>query len=96
MPQEASNAMTFSFFAMLFVALAVITAALALYRKIVSLREDDYIHIGSGEEKLIPQQVEIANRLRLLDRCGEILTVLTAAYGLILSLLYMYHRFQAY
>jgi hypothetical protein len=88
--------MSFTAFAVLFAVLVVATAALAVWRKLVSMREDDYIHIGTGEEKLIPQQVEIAHKIAALDRWGEVLTVITAAYGLILGVIYLYQRFQAY
>ena len=88
--------MSFTAFAVLFLVLVVATAAIALYRKFVSMREDDMIHIGAGEEKLIPQQVAVAKKLASLDRWGEMLTVITAVYGLILGALYLYQRFQAY
>jgi hypothetical protein len=88
--------MTFTAFVVLFAVLVVATAALALYRKFVTMREDDLIHIGEGEEKLIPQQLDIAHRIAVVDRWGEILTVLTAAYGLVLGAIYLYQRFQAY
>jgi hypothetical protein len=88
--------MSFTAFGVVFVVLVVATAAIALYRKFVSLREDDMIHIGAGEERLIPQQVAVARKLAFLDRFGEILTVITAVYGLIVGALYLYQRFQAY
>ena len=88
--------MSFTAFAVLFVVLVVATAAIALYRKFVSMHEDDMIHICAGEEKLIPQQIAVAKKLAFLDRWGETLTVITAAYGLILGAMYLYQRFQAY
>lgn len=88
--------MTFTALMVLFVVLVVATASLALYRKFVTMREDDYVHIAEGEEKLIPQQLEVAQKIAALDRWGEILTVVTAAYGLVIGALYLYQRFQAY
>jgi hypothetical protein len=88
--------MTFTALAVLFAVLVVTTAGLALYRKLISMREDDCIHIGEGEERLIPQQLEVAHKLAVLDRWGEILTVVTAGYGLVVGVLYLYQRFQAY
>jgi hypothetical protein len=87
--------MTFTALVVLLAVLVVATAALALYRKFVTMREDDLIHIGEGEEKLIPQQVEVAHRIAVVDRWGEILTVVTAAYGLVVASIYLYQRFQA-
>jgi hypothetical protein len=88
--------MTFTALMVLFLVLVVATASLALYRKFVTMREDDYVHIAEGEEKLIPQQLEVAQKIAALDRWGEILTVVTAAYGLVIGALYLYQRFQAY
>ena len=73
-----------------------VTAGLALYRKLLSLREDDLIHIGPGEEKLIPQQLAVAHKMVVLDRWGEIFTVVTVAFGLIAGAVYLYQVFQAY
>ena len=88
--------MTFTALTVLFVVMVVATVSLALWRKFITMREDDYIHIAEGEEKLIPQQLEVARTIALVDRWGEILTVATAAYGLVLGALYLYQRFQAY
>ena len=88
--------MTFTAGVGLFVALIVLTAATALYRKLVSMRENDLIHIGAGEEKLISQQLDIAQKIALLDRVGETLTVITAAFGLILGVIYLYYKFNSY
>jgi len=88
--------MTFTAGAVLFAGMVVLTAAVALCRKIVAMREDDMIHIGAGEEKLIPQQVEVARKIAVLDRVGEALTVITAAYGLILGVVYLYYKFNSY
>ena len=79
-----------------FFALGVVTAGLALYRKLISLREDDLIHVGPGEEKFIPQQLAMAHRMAVIDRWGEILTVLTIAFGLIAGAVYLYQVFKAY
>ena len=88
--------MTFTALAVLFVVMVVATSGLALWRKFITMREDDFLHIGEGDEKLIPQQLELARKVALVDRWGEILTVVTAAYGLVLGALYLYERFQAY
>ena len=73
------------------IVLTVILAILGVYRWIVSHREDDYIHIDddpSGE--LIKNQRETALALRKVDRVGIILTVLTAVYGVVLVVMYLY------
>ena len=70
--------------------LGVATLALALYRKFVSMREDDYLHLSAGEERLIPQQVATFRKIGSIDRWGVTLTIVTAALGLALAALYLY------
>jgi steroid 5-alpha reductase family enzyme len=75
----------------LLIALTVIMAVVGVYRWIVSHREDEYIHIDddpSGE--MIKNQREAASTLYKIDRLGIILTVLTAVYGVVLAVLYLY------
>jgi len=88
--------MTLATLGVLFASFGVMTAALAIYRKLLSMKEDDYIHVGPGEEKLIPQQLAMAEKMAKIDRWGEVLTVVTVAFGLILGAAYLYHVFQAY
>lgn len=80
----------------LFAAFGIATAGLALYRKFLSMHEDDLIHLGPGEEKLVPQQVAMAHRIAVIDRWGEVLTVLTATFGLVALAVYLYEVFRAY
>jgi hypothetical protein len=62
--------------------LGVATLALALYRKFVSMREDDYVHLSAGEERLIPQQVATFKKIGAIDKWGITLTIVTAILGL--------------
>jgi hypothetical protein len=64
-------------------------ATMALYRKFISLHEDIIIHLGPGEERHIPEQATLARRLRRIDRWGEVMTVATAAGGILLAVLYL-------
>ena len=66
------------------------TLGLALYRKFVSMREDDYLHLAAGEQRLIPQQVATFHKLGNIDRWGVSLTIATVAFGLALAALYLY------
>jgi len=81
-----------------FIVWSVMAAAvigLALYRKFVAYyREDDLIHVGPGEEKLISQQVEVTKTLDKVDRFGEILTIITVVSGIILAVIYLYGVYQ--
>jgi hypothetical protein len=70
--------------------LGVATLALALYRKFVSMREDDYVHLSAGEERLIPQQVATFKTIGAIDRWGITMTIVTVVFGLALAALYLY------
>jgi hypothetical protein len=87
--------MTMTPIIILWVCLGVFTLALALYRKILSAKEDDYLHIADGEAKLIPQQAELARKLDWIDKVGETLTVITVVFGLALGGAYLYQIWKA-
>jgi hypothetical protein len=71
------------------------TLALALYRKFVSMKEDDYLHLSAGEEHLIPQQVATFNKLGTIDRWGVTMTIVTVGLGLVLAGFYLYRAAAA-
>ena len=75
---------------MIWVVFAIATLGLALYRKLVSAREEDLVHLGPGEERHIPEQLALASKLEGIDRWGKILTVITIAIGLAVAALYLY------
>jgi len=70
--------------------LGLATLALALYRKFVTMREDDYVHLAAGEERLIPQQVATFKKIGAIDRWGVTMTIVTVVLGLALAALYLY------
>ena len=76
--------------------LGVATLALALYRKFVSMREDDYVHLSAGEEHLIPQQVATFKKIGAIDRWGITMTIVTVVLGLALAALYLYQAAMRY
>jgi uncharacterized membrane protein len=77
----------------IWVILAVATLGLALYRKLISASEEDLIHLGPGEERRIPAQTALAERLKAVDRWGKTLTVLTVVVGLAMAAVYLYQAF---
>ena len=77
-------------FVIFWVILGVATLALALYRKFVSMREDDYLHLSAGEERLIPQQVATFRRIGVIDKWGITMTIVTVILGLALAAMYLY------
>lgn len=70
--------------------LGAATLALALYRKFITMREDDYVHLAASEERLIPQQVATFRKIGAIDRWGITMTIVTVALGLALAALYLY------
>ena len=73
----------------------LVVLGLALYRKSVASKEEDWVHLGAGEEKMVGQQVEIAQRLKVIDRWGIWLTVVLALYGLIIGGIFILRAWDA-
>jgi hypothetical protein len=82
--------MTLIPYVILWCVLALAVLGLALFRKLASMREDALIHIGPGEENLIPKQVALTQKLKVIDGWGKTLTVVEVAFGLALAGLYLY------
>ena len=74
---------------------AVVVLALAIYRKMLSVREDDSIHVSLGSADLIPQQVANAHRIDVVEKWGKSLTAVVVLTGLVLAGIYFYGVWQA-
>ena len=72
--------------------LAVAVLALFIWRKTVSSKEDDNIHVLHGEAA-VPQQEAIAHKLDVIDKWGKIVTAVTVVFGLLLGAAYMWEGF---
>lgn len=72
-------------------ALLVCLIALAMVRKWVSRRENDILHLGDFDAKLLRQQTSVATTLNQVNRWGKFLTVTVLLYGvaLVAGLVYM-------
>jgi hypothetical protein len=80
---------------MLWSFLVVAVLGLALYRKLVTIHgDDDLIHLGAGEEKLIPHQVALTRKLDFIDRWGKTLTVCSVAFGLLIAAVFLLQAWQ--
>ncbi len=53
------------------------------------------MHLGAGEEKEIPRQVLLAQRMGTIGRWGKTLTVITAVIGLGLATAYLYQAWES-
>ena len=74
-------------YAVFWAVLALVVVFLIIYRKSVSAREDDSIHL---EGNMPSEQVALDHRLALIDRWGKTLTAIAVVYGLALAGIYMY------
>ena len=70
-------------------ALACTIAGLAIYRRLVSTREDDMLHVLDNEPHVL-KQAALAHRLDTIDHWGKILTVTATVYGVLLAVGYFY------
>jgi hypothetical protein len=82
-------------FVILWSTLAVAVLGLALYRKLVANHEDIFVHVGTGEDRLIPRQVQMAAKLEAVDRWGKALTVVTGVSGLLIAAAFLYQAWEA-
>lgn len=76
-------------FLIVWICLGAATLGLALYRKFLTMREDDLIHMETWQEPLANRQQVAARRFHSIDRWGEALTVLTLVGGLALAVGYV-------
>jgi len=74
-------------FAILWALLAVVVLGLIAYRRIVSNKEDESIHLAEGQA-VNNQQMLIAHKLEVIDKWGKLLTVIAVAYGIVLFAIY--------
>ena len=68
--------------------LALAVLLMAGYRKTISVKEEETLHLTDPVET--NHQVQIAHRLEVVDKWGKLLTVVVAAYGLLLLIAYTY------
>jgi hypothetical protein len=89
--------MTLTPLGLLFAVSRIATAGLALYRKWgLASHEDDLVHIDEFEDRLIPQQVVINNKIHSVDVAGKRLTILTAVSGVALAVVWGYQQLGHY
>jgi hypothetical protein len=71
-------------------ALALIVLALAIYRKVLSNKEDDTMHLADADVGLVMKQASLALKLAGIDKWGKMLTIVVAVYGLALASTLLY------
>jgi hypothetical protein len=75
--------------------MASVVIALAIYRKSLSSRTDDTLHLADGETKMLSTQATVGHRLESVDRWGKSLTVAVVVYGLAVAAAYFYSVWEA-
>lgn len=66
------------------IAMTVVVAVLAAYRKLLTRNEDDNIHMTDPRGEIMAQQNKMATSLASIDRVGIAITTATAVYGVAL------------
>jgi hypothetical protein len=73
------------------IAMTVIVATIAVYRWIVTHKEDDFLHvIDDPSGQLMAHQQATTRALSQVDRLGIGLTIVTALYGVGLLAMYLF------
>ena len=73
---------------------AAIVLALAAYRKMLSLREDDTLHVSEGASRLIPEQLANAHKIEVVEKWGKSLTAVVVLAALVMAGIYFYGVWQ--
>jgi hypothetical protein len=74
--------------------LAAVVLVLAATRYFAGRHEDDTIHLGPGEEKLITKQQAALGFVNRIETWGQTLTVVTVVGGLLIAAAYLYQVWQ--
>lgn len=82
--------MTFLPFVVVLAVLSVAVLGLIVYRRQLTAREDDTVHLHAGEEKAMADQEVLALRVAKVDRYGQILTAVVVIGAILLLAVYIY------
>jgi uncharacterized membrane protein len=72
--------------------LALSVLVLAAWRQVMDLHEDDSIHLKEAEAGMVKNQVDLDQRIRVVDRVGKTLTVIAVLYGLAVASWMIYRQ----
>jgi hypothetical protein len=73
---------------------ALIVIVLAIYRKMLSVREDDSLHVSEASANLVSQQMVVAQKIAVVEKWGKSLTAVVVATGLVMVAIYIYGVWQ--
>ena len=78
----------------IWVAMALAVAALALYRKYISRAEVDVIHLRDNEVAAVSEQDNFAHKLEAIDKWGKVLTIVVIGYGLVIAAIWLFYAWK--
>ena len=76
------------------IAMTVVTAIIAAYRRYVARNEDDFLHLEDPTGTLVSRQNKTARALSRIDHVGIGLTIATVLYAIGLLIVFIYTGFQ--
>jgi hypothetical protein len=68
--------------------MASVVLGLAIYRKMVARKEDDFLHVDAQQ---IAQQEVVAKKLEQIDKWGKSLTIVVGIFALVLLGMMLYN-----
>ncbi len=71
------------------IVLVLAVGSLAVWRRVIASHEDDTLHVLDATGA-VPHQTSMAHKLDVIDRWGQILTIVTVIYLLIVLAMYGY------
>ena len=74
---------------LLWIALTLVVLGLIGYRNLISLKEDDTVHLADSEAPLIAEQAVMVARLSRLDQWRQRLTLVDVVFGLGLAVVFV-------
>jgi uncharacterized membrane protein len=74
--------------------LVLVVIGLAVMRKSVAKKEDDFVHL-SGDMSVVANQTEVASKLEAIDKWGKMLTIVAVITGAILAVVYALQLWEA-
>lgn len=74
--------------------LVLVVIGLAVMRKSVAKKEDDFVHL-SGDMSVVANQTEVASKLEAIDKWGKMLTIVAVITGAILAVVYALQLWDA-
>jgi hypothetical protein len=74
--------------------LTLVVISLAIARKVVARKDDEYVHLADAELTAIPQQAALANKLDRLDSWGKNLTIVDVAFSILIVAILCYKAWQ--